>query len=172
MALVVEDGSVVPNADSYISVVDADAYFASRLYADAWNAADADTKEKALKTATFWLDVKVRWRGDKADEASALQWPRKNVCNNFGGKLPDEEMPKFLLAATAELAKSFLESDRLAESDTGGFKHIRIDTISLDMTSRASNGAGKSTLPRTVIDIITPYGRVGNDGRTAILRRS
>lgn len=61
--------------NSYISVQDADAYFADRLDADAWENADSETKAKALITATKRIDAQ-RFQGIPKDPQQALQFPR------------------------------------------------------------------------------------------------
>ena len=50
--------------NSYISVLDADTYFADRLYTDDWDNSDAVTRTKALVTATQKIDT-LRFRGKK-----------------------------------------------------------------------------------------------------------
>ena len=66
MSLIVEDGSGLAAAESYISVVDADAHHASRGTAEAsWVGLDTDIKEQCLRRATdFMLETyRGRWKG-------------------------------------------------------------------------------------------------------------
>jgi hypothetical protein len=75
MSLIVEDGSIVAGANSFISLADADAYFEVRGNA-AWSAADDDAKTAALIRATDYLTRHYVWKGATVKQAQALCWPR------------------------------------------------------------------------------------------------
>jgi hypothetical protein len=78
-ALIVEDGTAKPDADSYISVADAAAYHVSRGNESAWDA--VDDPEAALRKATDYMvqAYRARWKGYRKDGAQALDWPRSFV---------------------------------------------------------------------------------------------
>jgi hypothetical protein len=82
MALIVEDGTGKPDAESYISVSDADAYFSNRGNAT-WAALDTTQKEQALRSATDYMlqAFRMRWAGMRVTETQALDWPRRYVPN-------------------------------------------------------------------------------------------
>lgn len=73
MALVATVGAA--NADSYITLAEADAYLAARFGTAAWDALSDDDKEKALRQATREVD-RHRFRGSKAFVDGSLQFPR------------------------------------------------------------------------------------------------
>ena len=110
MALVVEDGSEKTNANSYVSVSEADAYHADRGNA-AWANASADEKEQALIKATEYLDFRYygRWKGYKATEDQSLEWPREWVYDRSGWLL--EDIPQRLKDATCEAALRALSEE-------------------------------------------------------------
>lgn len=74
MALVTTPGAA--NADSYVALTDADAYFAARGVTE-WTGTD-DAKEAALRRATSYLDnaYRDRWIGVRTEQAQSLAWPR------------------------------------------------------------------------------------------------
>jgi len=78
-ALIVEDGTAKPDADSYISVADAAIYHGDRGNGDAWDA--IDDPEAALRKATDYMiqTYRARWKGYRKDGAQALDWPRTFV---------------------------------------------------------------------------------------------
>lgn len=81
MTLIVEDGTGLPEADSYASVDFADAYHAARGNT-VW--ADYDTtevKEPALRKATDYMVqmYRERWQGYRLLIDQALDWPRTDV---------------------------------------------------------------------------------------------
>lgn len=75
MALIVEDGTGVPNADSYVSLSDATAYCAAMGHS-AWATASATDQESALRRATQYLDTRYRYAGNRITTTQALEWPR------------------------------------------------------------------------------------------------
>lgn len=75
MSLIVEDGTGMSTADSYISVADADTYHSS-MGNTAWPLATEGAREIALRRATQYLDTHYRWRGSPLSSTQALAWPR------------------------------------------------------------------------------------------------
>lgn len=80
MALIVEDGSIVSGAESYISVADADLYFSNRGEAT-WAALAANVKEQLLRKSTDYLvqAYRLKWKGSRVGAEQALDWPRNFV---------------------------------------------------------------------------------------------
>lgn len=109
MALVHEDGSVVPGAESYVSLSDADAYHTARSRTD-WAAASAAVREAALRKATDEVDARFagRWLGRIQTESQSLSWPRAEAFDAEGRKLSGVPAP--LKAAVCELAYASLSS--------------------------------------------------------------
>ncbi|MGO4326739.1 DnaT-like ssDNA-binding protein [Cupriavidus sp. 2TAF22] len=91
MAIVVEDGTGKPDANSYVSVAEADAYHADRGNT-AW--ASATAKEAKLINATAYADSMYRFQGQAAGTTQALEWPRAGVTG----------IPKRVKDAVCELA--------------------------------------------------------------------
>lgn len=101
MAFVPEDGTGVVDANSYIDVAYADAYFTDRGNA-VWAALGNADKQIALINATDYINM--RWgltpgfKGLPATETQALLWPRLYVGSSVF------QMPDTLKRATAEYA--------------------------------------------------------------------
>ncbi len=83
MAFTPETGSGLATANSYISEAEADAYHVERGNT-VWSAASQANKETALVRATDYVDKRFRrkYRGCKATQAQALQWPRTDAYDN------------------------------------------------------------------------------------------
>lgn len=75
MSLIVEDGSGVPNADSYASTDDLVAYCTNFGYTPM----DAGLQEGYLRRAALEMD-QMQWIGTQNDPAQSLAWPRKDTC--------------------------------------------------------------------------------------------
>lgn len=84
MALIVEDGTVVANADAYVSVADTDTYHTNRGNT-LWTGAVGD-KEAAIRKATDYIDKRfgLLFRGIKSSSQQELQWPRIDAYDNSG----------------------------------------------------------------------------------------
>lgn len=100
MALIVEDGTGKPDAEAYISVSDADTYFAARGNT-AWAALTTGQKEQNLRLGTDYMGQVYgpRWCGERAHATQALDWPRADVCG-----VASDVVPVAVQRANAELA--------------------------------------------------------------------
>lgn len=68
--------SLVVGTNSYITVVDADAYFLERYGASSWAVLTEANKTAALITAVPVLESYCVWEGDKTEEDQDLEFPR------------------------------------------------------------------------------------------------
>jgi hypothetical protein len=80
MSLVVEDGTVISGANSFVDLATADAYFDAR-HDDAWAAATDNAKERALVLASDYMTQawRLKWRGSLTNATQPLTWPRSGV---------------------------------------------------------------------------------------------
>lgn len=78
MALVVENGTGLSNAESYVSVADASAYLASLGDTTFSGLADDTAREQALRKATNYMEQRYRgrWKGERLTRSQGLSWPR------------------------------------------------------------------------------------------------
>lgn len=113
MSLIVEDATGLSTAESYLSVSDADAYFAAHGAPATWTGATA-VKETALRMATQYMDAVYgsRWQGERFADDQRLDWPRAWVEID-GVEVDEAPLPRALTEACAELAHRHL-------TETGG----------------------------------------------------
>ena len=116
MALIVEDGSKVANANSYQSVDDL------RTFATARNittlpAIDADCEALLLKAMDALAEFGNRWQGIPTYTDQALAWPRYGAYVN-GLQIDSRSIPYELKYAQLQLAIEAISSD-LQENDDG-----------------------------------------------------
>lgn len=113
MALEVEDGTGKANAESYISVADADTR-RSNLGGDAgWTAASTAEKEAALRKSTEYMlqAYRDRWQGYRQVTEQALDWPRNSVVVDEFVVVDSDVVPAEVKNACADLAlKAISES--------------------------------------------------------------
>jgi hypothetical protein len=130
--LVVEDGSGLASANSYISLADAEAYHAARGRTD-WTDEDDDSQIAALIRATYDLDswFRGRWKGVQGTAATArsttaigptakpnqaLAWPRQRVIDEEGYLVDGASVPLVVKNACAEIAFIELTEPFIQES--------------------------------------------------------
>lgn len=77
MALIVEDGTGLANAESYAAVADADTRLANLGMTD-WALLVTAEKEQALRRAAAYMEqaYRERWQGYRRKIDQALSWPR------------------------------------------------------------------------------------------------
>lgn len=97
--IIVEDGSTVPNANSYVAVTDLVTYAAQQGVTLPATEAEQET---LLYKAMTYLEQQ-NYSGVKADYAQALEWPRTGANDN-GYVLDSDEIPVKLKKAQMQLA--------------------------------------------------------------------
>lgn len=115
MAIVIEDGSGLPNSESYSSVEYADLYFSDRGN-EAWDALSTAAKEQALRKGADYLGAVYgpRWCGERLTDTQALDWPRG-----------EPGVPEAVKRANAELAVRASAGDLLADQSA----QVRSETV-------------------------------------------
>lgn len=118
MALEVEDGTGKANAESYISVADADARHTA-LGNTTWTVETA-AKEAALRRATQFMlqSYRSRWTGQRRHEDQALDWPRWEVVVD-GFYIDSDVVPSEVANACADLALKALAEDLAPDLERG-----------------------------------------------------
>jgi len=127
--------ALVLGTNTYVTMVEADAYFDTRIDAGAWINAQDDDQESALVTATLILDEN-QFIGVAVSSTQSLAWPRKGAYI-FDPRLGQEvnfsvtEIPKRMKQAVLEMAYHLLSNENLLDNKTQNFEEISIGTITL-----------------------------------------
>lgn len=108
MAYVVEDGTTVANANSYVTVEDFLNYWLDRNidYSDS----EPEQLQAALVAATDYIEQRfsLRWKGRQYEVDQALSWPRIGVVTREGIRYEYNEIPLKLKKAVMEYGKRAL----------------------------------------------------------------
>jgi hypothetical protein len=92
MALIIEDGTGVAGADSYVTVAECEA-FAVKYYGASLAGSTAN-KEAALRRAALFMDS-LPWKGHRTfGRNQGLAWPRKDVTDGEGQEISEGEIPE------------------------------------------------------------------------------
>lgn len=102
MPLVIENGSLVAGANSYVSVAEARAYATAR--ASTLPADDTEVEAALIVAMDFLESLRGEYQGRKVNPATqSLQWPRTGVQID-GWDVPANHIPKELKDAQCQLA--------------------------------------------------------------------
>lgn len=174
MTLVVETGEGLSNAESYISVADADSYHANRANT-AWAALSTPNKEAYLRRATDYMvqSYRQKWKGVRMTATQALDWPRAEVyaepalygaVGDFPYLVPNDIVPTEVARACAELGLKAI-SGELAPDQTQQKKSVKVDVIETEFFESASNHKKY----RAVDNMLAPY-LAGSDLNMKVVR--
>jgi len=152
VSLIVEDGSGLANAESYISAAGADARM-SAIGDATWAVLTTAQKEEALRRSTIYMEqaYRGRWTGLRMTREQALSWPRYGVCVD-GFYLPSDEVPADIANACADLALKAAAGD-LNEDLTRGVVREKIGPIETEY----DRNSPQSVRYRAVDMALSPY---------------
>lgn len=162
MTLVVEDGTGLSTAESYVSVADADARQTS-LGITAWTGNET-IKEQALRRATAFMEQRYRsrWKGTRLLRAQALSWPRYGATVD-GYDLDSNAIPADIANACADLAVTAL-SETLNEALERGIVREKVGPLETEYDPFSSQAKRYPAIDQ----MLAPYLQGG--GRARLLR--
>ena len=105
------------NANSYVTLTEANSYFETVPDSTTWDNKTVDQKNRSLIAATRWIDSFVYY-GDRCDDGQALKFPRNNYQVD-GVELACSKIPNNIKYAQYELARA-LANDTDAITGTSG----------------------------------------------------
>lgn len=157
MALVVEDGSVVAGANTYVSEAYADSYFEARNSSE-WAALSTEQKEAALLYATSWVDSRYSWPGTIVSDSQALSWPRLGAYDVDLRSIPSTSIPSALLSAVCEAALAHIAAvlNEVRERG-GGLAYAKVDVLEVSYFRGAAAGRTFPYIDSIVSKIAGPF---------------
>ena len=153
MAFIFDSTPASSNSNSYLSVEEANDYFAGRFGADKWTEFSGTQKQQLLVSATKKLDTAM-FGGLKSKVIQSLAWPRRGLIDRDGYAISDLVIPEKLKEAACEMAYwIWTEEDRLL-SDT---EIQQVDTYKVGPIDVQVNKA-RVTLPARVEELLKAIG--------------
>lgn len=133
LQFIVEDGTCVSNANSYISLEDANQYMTNKGRTD-WLALSDEQKKISIIKGTEYVDNLYRWRGHRLDAEQNLSWPRIDRFRNDWlldiDHLPLKGIPRRLKDAVCEAAFYGMQANVelfTTYNETGNVKKQRVE---------------------------------------------
>lgn len=157
MALIVEDGTGIPAANTYASISDADEYFIDTT--PSWAAASVADKTAALIKATRYVDGRYRSRfgGVKVKHEQGLEWPRYEAFDRDGYYLSG--LPKEAKRATCEAALIALTEDLAPALERGGrVASEKLGPLETSYEAGAPAETVYSSIDRVIAPVLCPSG--------------
>ena len=156
MALIVEDGTGLSTANTYVSLAEVDAYFTLSA-TTTWTGTD-DAKNAAIIRSARALDGMFTWPGVKLVSTQALQWPRSEAIDTSGYTI--DGVPQAVKNAQCEAALIELVSagSLTPELDRGGAViREKIGPLETEYASNAPSMTVYNTIKYALASIL-PYG--------------
>lgn len=160
MPLIVEDGSGLANAESYVSVSDCAAYATARGLT--FTASPEATAEAALRRATTWLDGRYRgsFPGSRTNRREqALEWPRINAYDQSCPRqfIKIDEIPVEIVHACCEAAiRELAAPGSLSPDVTPGKikKSAKVGDIAVEYVVGAGSACDQRPISTVIDDIL------------------
>lgn len=159
MEIIVEDGSNVAGANSYVSLTDADTYHEARQNTS-WVQASNDAKTGAILRAMAYLES-VAWAGMRVLRDQALMWPRAGVVDRDGYELASNAIPRALVSALCELALREVSSPGSTSPDLergGMVKREKVDVLEVEYQDGAPGVTVFTVVDRLLVGLKAPRG--------------
>lgn len=173
MALIVEDGTGLLMADSYVDLETAEAYHAS--YGNVNWTGDETDKETALRRASRYIDARYRSRlpGSRSLATQRLLWPRRNVLWDDGTAMAYDSLPTALVSAVCEAALLELQTPGTLNPVIVPGEQVQSETVGpLSTTYRSSGNATRDARPVVTLidDIMAPL--LDSDSLSRVAKRA
>lgn len=155
MALIVEDGTGIPGAESPISVLEATDLLAEIRVTTGWTSLGLPVQENMLRRATSTIQNEWRFRGSLVNPDQGGPFPRKDLYD-FEGRLV-APLPRPYKEAVAELAYSLSQNPDVIADAEADVEQVKVGPIDIKLASSTSS-SGKKLIPDSVAQKLRLYG--------------
>lgn len=122
---------VLTPENSFVTLEEAEAYFAERLHTQAWTSTGEGDRIVSLIQATRIFNLYLTWKGGAAPKPG--------------------EIPEALKQATCEMALYLLQEDPLAPDSMAGLSRIKLGELELE----ARIGASRRVIPAYILAMLS-----------------
>lgn len=134
MALIIEDGTIVADANSYVTVAEARSYCSSRGLTIPEN----DTELEALIVSGFDYLESLLFKGNVIEPHQPSKWPREEVYVN-GEELDSSVIPTDLKNANARLSFEATLTDLLPTGSGPEVVREKVDVVEVQYAESGSS---------------------------------
>lgn len=155
ITLVVEDGTGLPNANSYCDLDFAIEYCTMKGYAD-WLKLSDDEQKVFIIRGTEFVDNFYNWKGIRHRQSQSMAFPRDEIYDD--DKYPVNGIPEKLKKACIEAA--FLNATSgtstlfSTKDENGGIKKQKVDTLEVEYFGNQKSGSASDVDYTTIYDVL------------------
>jgi hypothetical protein len=176
VTLIIEDGTIVANANSYVTLAEATAYHES-MGNDTWVTSPDEEADVAIIRGTAYVDRRYagKWPGVKTGERDqSLQWPREGGYDKEGWEIEDNEIPKELKQAVYEAALRELVNPGSLSPDvvqTDRVLREKVDVLEVQYAD-VSDPAGTVPIITAIDEILAPILGAKSNSSVSFVQRA
>ncbi len=168
MPLLVEDGSIVAGANSFVTIAELDTYLANRGDTSLSTKTDQEKEVLLYKAIEYLLNVESKFKGVRVSSEQVLMFPRSGVTL-FGFTVESDIIPDQIKNAQMQLASELNAQNLLA--NTTPDKRIIKEKLGPIETEYSEHGFQEgSTIPVLVNTFLQPL--FNSSGQSISLIRS
>jgi hypothetical protein len=122
-----------PDANSYVTLAEAEAYFAERIHSDAWAGASEADREKALLTTCRRLERLRYWDGNQpafTDPRQRLTFPRTRDVDADGSYIIPQPVKDAQCEESLALLSRGAEQERRRSLQAAGVTSFSVEGLS------------------------------------------
>lgn len=144
MALIIEDGTGVEDANTYVSVEDARAIAETRGLT--LSASGTELGAQLVSSADRLTSYEGRFSGVRTTGEQGLSYPR-NRSYRYGSVFPNNSIPKELKLAQVMLASMLEEGVEIWQTSSAGIRREKVGPLETEYSDDAAASVGNPTLP-------------------------
>ena len=150
-SIVVEDGTCISGANSYVTVSGIGVY-ATDYGLDDWSASTVtDTmRNQAVFKSMRYLES-LNWRGQKYSETQSLEWPRSYVYDRNDYLIDEDVIPQAVINAQCEIAVLMLPDSDVNLQPTITREDYLIESSIAGATTERWNPTGSTRRPNNTV---------------------
>lgn len=141
------------DANSYVTLSEATAYFENRMHASDWE--DVNDQSKLLISSSQMLDWYINWKGNKATVAQSMQWPREGAIRPDGTVIENDVLPAEVKTAVYELAFTSIEADPTTVDPLAGIGQLRAGSLMIKAGAEKPNQTNAKVVPDHIYRILS-----------------
>ena len=142
------------DANSYVTLAEAEIYFADRMHSSAWAALTDEVKINLLISSSQMLDWYTKWKGARSTITQFMEWPRTDVIRPSGVEIDDDVLPPEVKTAAYEQALANIEADRTEDDPLAGIGQLQAGSLMIKAGAEKPNQTNAKPVPTHVFQIL------------------
>lgn len=151
------------DANSYVTVAEADAYFSDSFGKGLWASALPADKDALVISASRSLDQFITWSGQKTSDTQSMEWPRNNAYDKTGRLYPNNVIPGPVRFAAFELAYYMLQNGGLSFAEQS-VDRVKVGPVDVEFSEKSTD----SGIPNFIEALVSHIGSSDVPTKTSV----